>query len=187
MSLQSRKARAARVAFLAVMVFSLAAATTTAAATMPVEAATAAAAAEKTHAGSSAGGAHTRIFITKRGCTAEDAQQLQQGLLLNKFGYAAYTDAPFDVACFPKAWLLTVDQTVEKLRSAYPSDAFIFVYDLSPAPVKKKDAGMERKQQQQQQQPLMSDRWEWNLWLRTHSGLSQSSFDYTAACWASRG
>lgn len=183
MSLQSsRKARAARIAFLALMVFGLAAAattTTTAAATMPVEAV---AAAEKAPAGGgsgSAGGAHTWIFITKRGCTAEDAQQLRHGLLLNKFGYAAYTDAPFDVTCFPKARLLTVDQTVEKLRSAYPSDAFIFVYDLSPAPVKKKDAGTERKQQQQQQQPLMSDRWEWNLWLRTHSGLPQGSFDYS--------
>lgn len=175
MSLQSRKARAARVTLLAVMVFSLAAATMTAAA--PAATAATGAAVAKTDAGGSNGGAHTWIFITKRGCTAEDAQQLRHGLLLNKFGYAAYTGAPFDVACFPKARLLTVDQTVEKLRSAYPSDAFIFVYDLSPAPVKKKDAETERKPQQQQQ-PLMSDRWEWNLWLRTHSGLSQG-FDYS--------
>jgi hypothetical protein len=109
--------------------------------------------------------------------------QLKQGLLLNKFGYAPYTDTSFDVACFPKARLLTVDQTVDGLRSAYPSDAFIFVYNLSPspssspppspAPAAKKAASADRGGGS-----LINDRWEWNLWLRTHSGMPQG-FDYS--------
>ncbi|MER3408201.1 MAG: hypothetical protein C4292_05545 [Nitrososphaera sp.] len=151
--------------FLFALAFSLAAATATmtvvpAAAATTVATSTKAIPAKEGEKGSAGGssnnsnssggerGAHAWIFITKRGCTPEEAMQLRQGLLLNKFGYAPYTDTSFDVVCFPKARLLTVDQTVDGLRSAYPSDAFIFVYNLSsspsPAPPAKKVAPADR-------------------------------------------
>ncbi|HZT36138.1 MAG TPA: hypothetical protein VFA15_09470, partial [Nitrososphaera sp.] len=47
----------------------------------------------------------------------------------------------------------------------YPNDMFVFVYDLSSTVDKK--AGS-----------LISDRWEWNLWLKTYSTVL-STFDYS--------
>jgi hypothetical protein len=108
---------------------------------------------------------HTRVFITKPSCTERSAWEIQQGITLNKYGYLSYTNSSLDVVCFPHVSLLNLDRTVEKLRAAYPDDMLIFLYDLSPTADKK--AG-----------PLISDRWEWNLWLRTYSNMP-ATYDYS--------
>lgn len=108
---------------------------------------------------------HTRVFITKPLCTNESAWELRQGIMLNKYGYAPYTNSSLEVSCFPHVSLLTLDRTVENLRIMYPDDMFVFVYDLSSTADKK--AGS-----------LISDRWEWNLWLKTYSTVP-STFDYS--------
>lgn len=122
-------------------------------------------------------GVHTRVLITLPSCTEKSAWELQQSITLNKYGYYSYTNnSSLDVICFPHASLLTLDRTVEQERVDHPDDRLIFVYDLSPRIAgnnnniyhnNHKDAGS-----------LVSDRWEWNLWLRTYSNMP-ATYDYS--------
>ncbi len=120
---------------------------------------------------------HTRVFITKPSCTYKSAWELQQGIMINKYGYTSYTNnSSLNVVCFPHVSLLTLDSTVEKLRAAYPYDMLIFVYDLSPEIAY--DDNDNNTNDKNAPSPLVSDQWEWNLWLRTYSGIP-STYDYS--------
>ncbi|AIF82499.1 hypothetical protein NTE_00417 [Candidatus Nitrososphaera evergladensis SR1] len=119
------------------------------------------------------GAIHTRVFITKPSCTDKSAWELQQSITLNKYGYYSYTNnSSLDVVCFPHVSLLTLDRTVEKARVAYPKDMLIFVYDLSSP------RAASNNNSKNAQTSLVSDQWEWNLWLRLYSNIP-STFDYS--------